>query len=441
MNGILPLLTHAAGETVVHVGGRPIERDRFLAQAAALALQLPAGDQVILLSEDRYRFLLLFCAALMRGQTALLPPNGSRGAVAQIAADHPRAYIAADTPRHDLPQVPFTITVPDVAAGTVEVPGIAADHLAAVPFTSGSTGEPRPNPKHWGELVAGAQRTLERLRPPAGAAVLATVPAQHMFGLETSIVLPLVGGLATTAERPFFPADVAASLQRLPPPRLLVTTPVHLRALVAEDNGWPELGFVLSATAPMPPELAAAAEAAFAAPVLEIFGSTETGAIATRRTVEGDEWRTLTGIRLVAGADGIEVHADHLGAPVTLGDALELRDASRFTFRGRHHDMIKIAGKRASLADLNCRLLEVPGVEDGAFVQLDENRAGVARLAALVVAPDVDEGAILSALGDQLDPVFLPRRLRRVARLPRNATGKIPRAQLLALLNEPGEEA
>jgi acyl-coenzyme A synthetase/AMP-(fatty) acid ligase len=63
---------------------------------------------------------------------------------------------------------------------------------------------------------------------------------------------------------------------------------------------------------------------------------------------------------------------------------------------------------------------------------------GVRRLAALVVAPALDEARILAILREGIDPVFLPRPLRRVAALPRNATGKLPRDALLAALRAPG---
>ena len=63
---------------------------------------------------------------------------------------------------------------------------------------------------------------------------------------------------------------------------------------------------------------------------------------------------------------------------------------------------------------------------------------GVRRLAALVVAPTLDEARILAILREGIDPVFLPRPLRRVAALPRNATGKLPRGALLAALRDPG---
>ena len=57
-----------------------------------------------------------------------------------------------------------------------------------------------------------------------------------------------------------------------------------------------------------------------------------------------------------------------------------------------------------------------------------------ARVAALVIAPALEESAILAALRESIDPVFLPRPLKRVASLPRSETGKLPRAELLKLL-------
>ena len=124
----------------------------------------------------------------------------------------------------------------------------------------------------------------------------------------------------------------------------------------------------------------------------------------------------------------------HFAAPVALQDIVELSHPGQFTLRGRNGDLLEIAGKRASLGDLNRRLLAIRGVEDGVFFQLDADASGVHRLAALVVAPDLEESEILAALRQAIDPVFLPRPLRRVAALPRNATGKLPRDALLNVL-------
>jgi acyl-coenzyme A synthetase/AMP-(fatty) acid ligase len=74
-------------------------------------------------------------------------------------------------------------------------------------------------------------------------------------------------------------------------------------------------------------------------------------------------------------------------------------------------------------------VFQADGPEDG----------GVRRLAALVVAPTLAPAAISAALRTAIDPVFLPRPLRRVAALPRNETGKLPRAELLRLLDAAGD--
>lgn len=128
------------------------------------------------------------------------------------------------------------------------------------------------------------------------------------------------------------------------------------------------------------------------------------------------------------------MHAAHLEAPVPLADLVELEGEDRFYLRGRNADLLEIAGKRASLGDLTRKLLAIPGVEDGVVFQMDEGGAGVRRIAALAVAPALDEAAILEHLRRSLDPVFLPRPLLRVQTLPRNETGKLPRDALHALV-------
>ena len=97
--------------------------------------------------------------------------------------------------------------------------------------------------------------------------------------------------------------------------------------------------------------------------------------------------------------------------------------------------MVEVAGKRASLADLTRRLLSVPGVTDAVVFQPDAaNDTGVRRLAALAVASGLDAQQVLAQLAPLVDPVFLPRPLVLMPRLPRNDVGKLPREALLAAL-------
>lgn len=436
MNGLPLIQGYRPAAPLLQTASGTLNQAAFIGQAARLARTLPDAAQVLNLCESRQAFLLGFAAALLRGQTSLLPPNKAAVTVAGIRARHPGSYVltdAAGADWADAMQMPAELSGEDWNG---PAPLIPAGLVAALPFTSGSTGEPLPHAKSWGGLVGHIGLLSQRLGF-CGAHIVATVPPQHTYGLETSVLAALAGGAVTHGARPLFPQDVRQALEQLPAPRLLVTTPVHLQALVQARLALPPLAGIVSATAPLPPQLAAAAEAVLGGPVHEIYGSTESGAAATRRTCETELWLPLPGVTLREADEGAIAIAPHLPGPVRLADVIETRADGRFRLLGRSGDLLKVAGKRMSLAELNHRLLAIPGVEDGVVFLPDTapDSTGVLRPAALVVAPGLRERQILDALRQSVDPAFLPRPLRRVERLPRNEVGKLPRALLQELLH------
>ncbi|RZA36615.1 MAG: acyl-CoA synthetase [Lysobacteraceae bacterium] len=433
-----PLAVGPAQRPLAFDGNQRITLAEFQAHVRGVAACLPAGRHAVNLCEDRYRFLVTFCAVAMRGQVTLLPSSRAPEVVIEVLSHYADSYSLGDGHLDAVP--PGHWRLPDVLpAMPGEAPDIDETAVVAIGFTSGSTGAPKPNPKTWAAFRASTGQNLAALQdlwhPHDMANVVATVPPQHMYGMELSVLLPLLGPAGLHAGRPFFPQDVARVLAQTPEPRLLATTPVHLRALVESGVVLPPLCGIVSATAPLSQELAAAAEARFGCEVREVFGSTETCVFARRRTALETAWTPLPGVEVHPRPDGTVIHAAHLPAAVALADLMEMEPDGRFHLRGRQADLLEIAGKRASLGDLTRRLLAIPGVEDGVMLQLDTcDVRGVARIAALVVAPALEEAAILAALRESIDPVFLPRPLKRVARLPRSETGKLPRAELLKLL-------
>ena len=427
----LPLLHAADSDRVVlWRAHQPVRARQFLAEVDAVAARLPPRRQLLNLCEQRDRFLVAFCAGLQRGQGNLLPPSRAPQVLAELAAAWPDHHACDDE---------FVAYASGHAgAGPESAPRVDGDHVAAIGFTSGSTGQPKANPKTLAGFATSTAQNLAAVADLLGDAttpLVATVPPQHMYGMEMSVLLPLLGPVAVHGARPFFPDDIACALRDAPAAPLLVTTPVHLRALVESDARLPPLRGIVSATAPLARELALAAEERFACEVREVFGSTETCVIARRRTAHEDAWTPLPGVHLASQPDGTAVHAPHLPQPVVLADLVELHPDGRFVLRGRNADLLEIAGKRASLGDLTRRLLAVPGVRDGVVVQLAPSaHSGVARIAALAVAPGLHPADVLAALREHVDPVFLPRPLRLVASLPRNETGKLPRDRVLSLL-------
>ncbi len=197
---------------------------------------------------------------------------------------------------------------------------------------SGSTGRPRPHARTWGELVSSALAEGNRINIAelTGATLLGTVPHQHSYGLESLVMLALQHGLALQAERLFYPADIRAQIAATPQPRVLVTTPVHLRVLLAEPQKPPPVDLVLCATAPLATRRAVEAEAKFARSLYEIYGCSEAGQIAARRTALTEEWRCLDGITLRQDAIGTWASGPPIAVETVLPDVIELRDPERF---------------------------------------------------------------------------------------------------------------
>jgi len=435
----------AAGELdapFATVAGRTLSRRQFIADATALAERLPSAGAMLNLSTDRYRFAVGLGAALLRGHASLLPPNHLADTVARLRARFAGAYALLEdgADAHGMPSIRHADGAAPADAVTA-IPAIDPGLVAAHVLTSGSTGDPVPHAKPWHLLVRNARAEASRLAGAlgradiAGVGLVATVPAQHMYGFESSVLLALHGGAVLDSGRPFFPADIAAALARVAAPRALVTTPFHLKTMLDADIALPPLDLVVCATAPLSPQLAARAEQRLGAPLLEIYGCTEAGQVATRRTTAGAEWRTFDGIRIDGNGAEARVSGGHVPQPTVLADVLEVVDAETFRLLGRSNDLINVAGKRSSIGHLDFHLNSIEGIVDGAFWMPpdgDESH-GVVRLVAFVVAPQVAEAQIVARLRERVDAAFVPRRVVRVDALPREPTGKLTRARLAEL--------
>jgi acyl-coenzyme A synthetase/AMP-(fatty) acid ligase len=260
-----------------------------------------------------------------------------------------------------------------------------------------------------------------------------------MYGFETTVLLPLHAPASSWCEPAFYPEDVASAVRAVPEPRVLVTTPLQIRALLRASAELAPIERVISATAPLFPDIAAAAERRWDTRVFEIFGATEVGSIASRRTIDGDIWTTYP--RVYIREDGANTVVDGpFAVPHALSDVVETLDSQHFQLFGRRADLIKLAGRRASLAELNRILTGIDGVLDGQFVAPDDlDQRPTARMLVFVVAPERSAGEIMADLRERIDPPFLPRRVVRVDELPRNDVGKLTDQALEALrarLNE-----
>ncbi|MFN7569934.1 MAG: AMP-binding protein, partial [Betaproteobacteria bacterium] len=311
---LLPLVDPAAaGAVVAWSRGRAVTGHEFEAAAATLAARLPAARHAVNLCRDRYSFALGVAACALRGVLTLLPAARTAAVLADLAAGHEDLLFLLDAQDSsgDLPGPLWRIDPPALASPAAAATSLAlpADQVVLRMYTSGTTGRPQAQDKRWGSLVRNRSGQAARLREEGlpAAALLGTVPAQHSYGFESTVLLAWAGAGALCDGQPLFPADVAAALQALPRPRALVSTPFHLRTMLDTPIDLPEVDFVLSATAPLDAALAHRVETRLRAPLIEIYGATECGQLATRRPTCAATW---------VAYDGVYITLDEWGHPL-----------------------------------------------------------------------------------------------------------------------------
>jgi acyl-coenzyme A synthetase/AMP-(fatty) acid ligase len=425
-------------------GGRAgdLSTAEFVSHCLQVAEKLPQQPFVLNLCDNPYLFTVAFCAALIRRQTTLLPQNRSPETLRRLTGEYPASYLLHNSQTEelaeldDLPQTNLNQWRLEAATPSA-VPHIERDFPAAIAFTSGSTGQPKAIVKPWHTLVTSSLMNGACMLPSPAELVyqLATVPPQHMWGLETGVLIPLFWPVCVADSRPMFPADLVKALGELPSPRLLVSTPVHLRTLLGSGLPIPLCARTLCATAPLASDLAATCETATGGDLQEIYGCSEIGSTAFRRTASETLWRLIPGLSFQpTDADETpRIGGEHLAEVQVLQDRVEIV-AAGFKLLGRNEDMVNVGGKRGSLMQITQVLLAIPGVADAVvFMPSDE----ASRPAALVVATaELVNSTIGKQFAQHLDAVFLPRPMLFVESLPREATGKLHRAKALALYRD-----
>jgi acyl-coenzyme A synthetase/AMP-(fatty) acid ligase len=364
----------------------------------ALAAATRRRGHVLNFCADRYCFAVGLAASLVSGKRSILPSTHTPEVIRHLRAFAPDVFCLTDDPQCPLELPQLLCVESSVAAngswpapGRFLVPQIDAGQLAAYVFTSGSSGTPVPHAKTWGRLVQCVRAEVTRLAPinPAGARSSARCRRSICTALNPPCCCRCRAA-RVVRRTPVLPGRYCRGAARPAAPRVLISTPVHLRALLTAEQALPPLELIVSATAMLPANLAREVESRYGAKLLEIYGSTETGQMASRRTALEAQWWLWPGVRLTVSDGQCSAHGGHVERPIAVADVLEPCGDEHFVLHGRTADLVNIAGKRSSLAYLNHQLNAIPGVVDGAFFVRDDTQAslaGVTRLAALVVAP------------------------------------------------------
>ncbi len=426
-----------------------LERD-----VAALLAQLRERPKRrwLVYCEDSYAFAVAVLAVLHAGSSVVLPPNGQRGTIADLSADAPGLLTDCPGMSHEAALAP--LGHPEVAPQPWRA--LDADEARIEVLTSGTTGERKVVSKRLAQLDAELvvlEATFGALL--AGTTIAASVSHQHIYGLLFRVLWPLAAGRPFVAETPVHPEELVAGMDGART-WALISSPVHLRLmtdLLGRGDWTRRCRFVTSSGAPLDQPTAHAWAAGVGSAPLEVLGSTETGGVAWRRQTPGITtctWTPLSGVRLSVSQDAgpLRVHSPFVGTDAgpngaAMGDAARMLDDGRFHLLGRLDRIVKVGGKRLSLADMEQWLTEHPAVLEAGIVQLDDQLQG--RTAAVVVLSETGRQDVkLSGrrrfhnhlrehLLDRFDPITIPRTWQHVGALPADATGKVTQAGLRAL--------
>ncbi|WP_404837882.1 AMP-binding protein [Aeromonas media] len=452
---LLQTLWHRDGELVVAFGP---EGEVTLAELRRGSLQLARamashagagqpGARWALCFDDSLLFAQALLACALGGYQAILPGHQRLAGLQALKSQFDGLLTDGELPGTALavPQLRLPLLAAD---DKPEADGAALppERLDLTLFSSGSTGEPKAIPKAWPQLEAELRVQMalwgERL---AGTRVLASVSHQHIYGLLFRILLPLCLGRPFDRRSIDYPEQLALQTA----PWCLIASPAFLSRL---DPAIPAAGcrLIVSSGGPLQVEDAHQTRALLGQLPVEIFGSSETGGIGWRQRHQAQTpWTPLPGVEVRVGPDqSLLLRSPFLAEDdwLACADRIALL-GDGFALLGRQDRVIKLEEKRISLDEVEARLQALAEVESAAVLPLLQGQRQI--LGAVLVLSEagaarwdeLGQGRFLLALRQQLrpwlEPVALPRSVRRVEQMPVNAQGKRPWPQLKELFDEP----
>jgi len=298
-------------------------------------------------------------------------------------------------------------------------------------FTGGSTGKPKVWSKSPRNLLAEALYLRDKFDVTSKDLLVSTVPPYHIYGLLFTILLPLLTHARVMPEIFTFPQEIIATINRHKA-TVLVSVPIHYRSMKVDNLFLPSLKIAFSSSGVLNRSDASYFLKKNGIGITEIYGSTETGGIATRNINENTEswqpvdivdWR-LSGKRLAVRSDFVsrEMEREPDGFCVT-GDEVQADKSGRFFLLGRADGIVKVAGKRVDLLDVQNKIQTLPAVRDVVVIALPAEK-GRENVIAALVACDLTEIQLKKMLIEKLEPYAMPRRIKIVPSITRTTTGK-----------------
>jgi acyl-coenzyme A synthetase/AMP-(fatty) acid ligase len=409
--------------------------DRLLERGA------PADEPVCLCVEKRRHLLAALLASIAGASPFVLPHGFNPQCIKEAHGVRPFRLILTDT-AVEPPEGVDVIRVEECRTRRCSLKFARhPDQPFLSLFTGGSTGKPRIWSKTPTNLFGEAIHLARTFGIGRTDLILPTVPPQHIYGLLASVLLPFVASARVLSRTCIFPQEIIGALQN-EEPTVLVSVPIHYRAMRAADIRRYSLRLALSSAAPLDGEDAAYFLEKTGLAINEIYGSTETGGIAIRSSgADRGLWEPFSCLDWKIHEDRLCVRSPFISPDLlcdaegffTTADRVAEAGEHRFTFLGRADHIVKIAGKRVDLEEVREKIRRIPGVTDAYVTTVPLKRARQVEIAALV-ATDLPAGNLRAAIRSMDETYGRPRRVRIVGAIPVLPNGKIDREQVAQLL-------
>ncbi len=314
--------------------------------------------------------------------------------------------------------------------------------------TSGSTGEAKTIIKTAEQMWLGAEVLAEALpfKAENNVTAISTVSIQHIYGLTVHIMMSLVNGWQIGRKQQFYPECMLAEARNTEQ-TVIVSSPAMLTRIDWFNTTMPKnIVGVISSGGALPEETSEQMRHLLQQPVIEIYGSTETGPIAIRDDIY--LWQTLPNSRLGCNENGaLWIEGCWLSTREQTADVVEFLDGG-FRLLGRSDRIVKIGDKRTSLAGIEAKLNQHAWVEDCYIAQHPEqprlaawvglNAQGIEILRENGRRHLIDQ--LKAYLAETQDKTAIPRFWRFTDKLPRNSQSKINKLEFNRTCIEPQRE-
>lgn len=438
------------------------------------------GDRIAVQVEKSAENVALYLASL-RGGFVYVPLNTAYtpGEVAYFIEDAEPAVFVCDPARAgDAPAGARVLTLSATGDGTLideaqssppfdATARRAADDLAAILYTSGTTGRSKGAMLTHRNLWSNAETLAALWGFREGDVLLHALPIFHIHGLFVALNTSLLNASEVIFLAKF---DVAQCRRELRRATLMMGVPTFYARLLADPAfgkaDCETIRLFISGSAPLTAETFKAFEERTGKKILERYGMSEAGMIASNplegERVAGTVGYTLPGVSIRVTQDGDILPAGEPGIVevkgpnvfkgywrmpektaedfrgdgwFSTGDVGFLAADGRLTLSGRAKDLIIVGGFNVYPKEIEEILDAAPGVAESAVIGVPHPDMGEGVVAVLApasgsaAAPPLDDDELKAAVAG-LARFKQPRRFVWLDALPRNAMGKVQKQEL-----------